>query len=256
VVIGGGLLGLEAAWGLARRGMAVTVLHLMPTLMERQLDDAAGAMLERDLVRRGLAVMTPAQTEAILGEHHVEAVQLADGRILPADLVVLAIGVRPEIALARDAGLKVGRGVMVFDDMRTSDPAILAVGECAEHRGQAHGLVAPLWEQARVAAATLAGEAAAYAPPAFATSLKITGIDLYSAGVLAAADTDDEEVVLRDEARGHYRKLVLRQGRLIGAVLYGDVGEGPWFLRLIESGEPIGGRRHALVFGQALAEAA
>src|SRR5215210_2853549 len=164
VVIGGGLLGLEAAWGLQRRGMAVSVIHLMRTLVERQLDEAAGLMLQRDLDRRGLAFFTNSQTEEIFGAERVEGVRLADEREIPADLVVLAIGVRPNIDLARQAGLEVNRGVVVDDAMRTSDQSIAAVGECAEHRGQIFGLVAPLWKQAEACAAWLAGEpAAAYA---------------------------------------------------------------------------------------------
>ena len=158
VVIGGGLLGLEAAWGLKQRGMSVALVHLMPTLMERQLDAAAGQLLQRDLDRRGIAFFTDGQTEEILGVERAEGVQLADGRSIPADLVVLAIGIRPNIDLARAAGLEVNRGIVVFDDMRTSDPEIFAVGECVEHRGQVFGLVAPLWEQAKVCAARLAGD--------------------------------------------------------------------------------------------------
>ncbi len=180
VVIGGGLLGLEAAWGLKQQGMSVALVHLMPTLMERQLDAAAGQLLQRDLDRRGIAFFTNGQTEEILGTDHAEGVQLADGRTIPADLVVLAIGIRPNIDLARAAGLEVNRGVKVFDDMRTSDPDIFAVGECVEHRGQVFGLVAPLWDQAKVCAAQLAGdEAAVFAPRALLTSLKITGVDVF-----------------------------------------------------------------------------
>ena len=158
VVIGGGLLGLEAAWGLKQRGMSVALVHLMPTLMERQLDAAAGQLLQRDLDRRGIAFFTNGQTEEITGTERAEGVQLADGRFIPADLVVLAIGIRPNIDLARAAGLEVNRGIVVFDDMRTSDPDIFAVGECVEHRGQVFGLVAPIWDQAKVCAARLAGD--------------------------------------------------------------------------------------------------
>jgi nitrite reductase (NADH) large subunit len=252
VVIGGGLLGLEAAWGLKKRGMNVALVHLMPTLMERQLDAAAGQLLQRDLDRRGIAFFTNGQTEQILGEDHAEGVRLADGREIPADLVVLAIGIRPNIELARKAGLEVNRGIVVTDDMRTSDPGVFAVGECVEHRGQVFGLVAPLWDQAKVCAARLAGDRnALFESKALATSLKITGIDVYSAGALMAADESDDEVTLRDDGRGTYRKIVVRGNKLVGAVLYGDVADGPWFLKLMQSGEDISAMRELLVFGQA-----
>src|SRR5262249_18152548 len=176
VVIGGGLLGLEAAWGLKRRGMAVTLVHLMPTLMERQLDVAAGELLRRDLEARGIALFTNAQTEEIVGDDRAEAVVLADGRRLPADFFVLAAGIRPNIELARAADLDVNHGIVVGDDMATSDSDIYAVGECIEHNGQVFGLVAPIWDQARVCGARLAGEDAVYVPPPVFTSLKITGI--------------------------------------------------------------------------------
>jgi nitrite reductase (NADH) large subunit len=185
VVIGGGLLGLEAAWGLRRRGMSVAVVHLMPTLMERQLDIAAAELLRRDLDRRGIAFLVNCQTEEILGTERAEGVLLADGRRIPADLVVLAVGIRPNIDLARSAMLDVNRGILVGDDMRTSDPDIYAVGECIEHNGQVFGLVAPIWQQAQVCGARLAGDDnAVYFPPPVFTSLKITGIDVFSAGAL------------------------------------------------------------------------
>jgi nitrite reductase (NADH) large subunit len=256
VVIGGGLLGLEAAWGLKQRGMSVALVHLMPTLMERQLDAAAGQLLQRDLDRRGIAFFTNGQTEEILGQDRAEGVQLADGRCIPADLVVLAIGIRPNIDLAKAAGLDIGRGITVFDDMRTSDPDIFAVGECVEHRGQVFGLVAPLWDQARVCAARLAGdESAVFASRALSTSLKITGVDVFSAGALTAADADDDEITLRDDARGLYKKIVLREGKLVGAVLYGDVADGPWYLRLMNDKSDVSALRERLVFGRAYAEA-
>jgi nitrite reductase (NADH) large subunit len=254
-VIGGGLLGLEAAWGLKQRGMSVALVHLMPTLMERQLDAAAGQLLQRDLDRRGIAFFTEGETEAILGTERAEGVQLADGRMVPADLVVLAIGIRPNIDLARAAGLKVNRGIVVFDDMRTSDPDIFSVGECVEHRGQVFGLVAPLWDQAKVCAARLAGhETVAFASSALSTSLKITGIDVFSAGELMAADENDDEITLRDESRGVYKKVVLRDSKLVGAVLYGDVADGSWYLQLIRDKSDVGALREQLVFGRAFAE--
>jgi nitrite reductase (NADH) large subunit len=257
VVIGGGLLGLEAAWGLKQRGMSVALVHLMPTLMERQLDAAAGQLLQRDLDRRGIAFFTDGQTEEIDGTERAEGVRLADGRYIPADLVVLAIGIRPNIDLARAAGLEVNRGLVVTDDMRTSDPDIFAVGECVEHRGQVFGLVAPLWDQAKVCAARIAAdESALFAPQALSTSLKITGIDVFSAGSLMAADEADDEITLRDDSRGIYKKIVLRDGKLVGAVLYGDVADGQWYLQMMRGGEDVSALRERLVFGRAFVEAA
>jgi nitrite reductase (NADH) large subunit len=255
VVIGGGLLGLEAAWGLKRRGMAVAVVHLMPTLMERQLDVPAGQLLQRDLDKRGIAFYTDGQTEEILGAERAVGVRLADGREVAAELVVLAIGIRPNIELACQADLEVNRGIVVGDDMRTSDRAIFAVGECVEHRGQTFGLVAPLWEQAKVCAAQLAGDpAAVFAAPTLFTSLKITGIDVFSAGALCAADEADDEITFHDAKRGIYKKLVLRDDQIVGAVLYGDVVDGHWYLRLMRGQTDIGAMRDRLVFGRAFAE--
>jgi nitrite reductase (NADH) large subunit len=255
VVIGGGLLGLEAAWGLKRRGMAVALVHLMPTLMERQLDVAAGELLRRDLAARGIAFFTNSQTEEIVGNDRAEAVVLADGRRIPADFVVLAVGIRPNIDLARDADLDVNRGILVGDDMATSDPDIHAVGECIEHNGQVFGLIAPLWDQAKVCGARLAGDAdAVYVPPPVFTSLKITGIDVFSAGRLAAADAADEEITLHDEKRGLYKKLILREDRIVGSVLYGSVGDGPWYVELMRARADVSLIRDQIVFGRAFAE--
>jgi nitrite reductase (NADH) large subunit len=257
VVVGGGLLGLEAAVGLMKRGMTVTVLHLVPTLMERQLDEAAGLLLQRDLERTGLTILTRAQTEAIVGDNHVRAVLLADGREIPADLVVFAVGVKPNIDLARKAGIDVNRGITVDDFMRTSDHDIFAVGECVEHRGLTFGLVGPLWEQARTCAEVLCGGTPApYVAVAPHTSLKVTGVDVFSAGVLKARDDGDEEITLRDAAAGCYKKLVVRGGRLLGAILYGEIADGPWFAELINSGRDIAPIRDSLIFGHALAAAA
>ncbi len=255
VVIGGGLLGLEAAWGLKQRGMSVALVHLMPTLMERQLDAAAGQLLQRDLDRRGIAFFTDGQTEEITGTERAEGVQLADGRFIPADLVVLAIGIRPNIDLARAANLEVNRGIVVTDDMRTSDPDIFAVGECVEHRGAVFGLVAPIWEQAKVCASRLAGQDhAMFSSKALATSLKITGVDVFSAGALMAESENDDEITLRDDNRGLYKKIVLRDGKLVGAVLYGDVADGQWYLGLMRDKTDISEMRDKLVFGRAFAE--
>ena len=255
VVIGGGLLGLEAAWGLKRRGMSVSLVHLMPTLMERQLDVAAGTLLHRDLEARGIAFFTNSQTEEILGTERAEAVVLADGRIIPADLVVLAVGIRPDIDLARTAKLDVNRGILVGDDMATSDPDIYAVGECIEHNGQVFGLVAPIWDQAKVCGARLAGDAGAvYVPSPVFTSLKITGVDVFSAGVLAAADAGDEELTLHDAKRGLYKKVILREDRVVGSVLYGSVADGPWYVQLMRDKVDVSSFRDQIVFGRAFAE--
>ncbi len=255
VVIGGGLLGLEAAWGLKRRGMSVAVVHLMPTLMERQLDVAAGQLLQRDLDMRGIAFFTNGQTEQILGADKAEGVRLADGREVPADLVVLAIGIRPQTDLARKAGVTVNRGIVVGDDLKTSDPHIYAVGECVEHNGQVFGLVAPLWEQAKVCAARLAGDGqAAYATPPLYTRLKITGIEVFSAGALAAADDADDEITFHDAKRGIYKKLVLRADKVVGAVLYGDVVDSGWYVRLLREATDIKALRDRLIFGEAFAD--
>ncbi|MCA1952832.1 MAG: nitrite reductase large subunit NirB [Hyphomicrobiales bacterium] len=250
VVIGGGLLGLEAAAGLQAQGMTVTVLHLMPHLMERQLDPAAGYLLQRELERRGIAVRCQANTQAIEGEGRVSGVRLDDGTLIPADLVVMAVGIRPNAGLAREAGLAVNRGIVVGPDMRSSDPSIFALGECAEAEGQVFGLVAPLYEMANVVAARLSGdETAVFKPAVTATKLKVTGIDLYSAGDFAEAK-DREEIVLRDPTAGLYRRLVLRDNRVIGAVMYGDTSDGAWFFDLIRRGTDISGMRQTLIFGQ------
>jgi len=257
VVIGGGLLGLEAAWGLKRRGMTVALVHLMPSLMERQLDLAAGELLRRDLEARGIVFFTNSQTEEIVGADRAEAVLLADGRRIAADFVVLAVGIRPNVDLARAAGLDVNRGVLVGDDMATSDPDIYAVGECIEHNGQVFGLVAPIWDQAKVCGARLAGdESAVYVPPPAFTSLKITGIDVFSAGQLAAADPADEEITLHDEKRGLYKKVILRDDRVVGSVLYGSVADDPWYVELMREQTNVSNIRDQIVFGRAFAEQA
>jgi len=257
VVIGGGLLGLEAAWGLKRRGMSVAVVHLMATLMERQLDAPAGELLQRDLDARGIAFFTNGLTEEILGTERAEGVRLADGRVIPADLVVLAIGIRPNVELARNASLDVNRGILVGDDMRTSDPDIFAVGECIEHNGQVFGLVAPIFEQAKVCGAVLAGDnAAVYVPPPVFTSLKITGIDVFSGGALAAADEGDHEITLHDAKGGVYRKVILRNDRVVGSVLYGNVADGPWYVELMRDKVDAAAFRDQLVFGRRFAEQA
>jgi nitrite reductase (NADH) large subunit len=251
VVIGGGLLGLEAAAGLAARDMDVTVVHLMPTLMERQLDPAAGYMLQRELESRGINIITKAQTKAILGERRAEGVELADGRIVPASLVVMAAGIRPNAWIAQEAGLATKRGILVDDGMRTSDPDIFALGECAEVGGHVYGLVAPLYEMARVAAAHLTGDATArFVHNDTPTKLKVTGIDLFSLGDFADGE-DRHEIVLRDAAAGVYKRLVLKDNRIIGTVLYGETADGAWFNDLKKRAVDISEMRDTLIFGQA-----
>ena len=250
VVIGGGLLGLEAAAGLALRGMDVTVIHLMGHLMERQLDPAAGYLLQKDLEARGIKVHCKGSTAAILGRDKVEGVLLEDNTGYEADLVCMAVGIRPETRLANDAHLEVARGIVVDDQLRTSDPDILAVGECVEHDSQLFGLVAPLYDQAKVAAATLLGQDAAFRPVQTATKLKVTGVDLFSAGDFTDAE-DREDIVFRDPARGVYKRLVIENDRLIGAVMYGDTADGSWFFGLIKDGTDISDMRDTLIFGPA-----
>jgi nitrite reductase (NADH) large subunit len=223
VVIGGGLLGLEAARGLLAQGMDVTVVHLVDRLMERQLDHGAGGLLRGEVERMGMRVLLPASTERIEGDGRVERVVLADGTVVPADVVVLTAGIRPNVELARAAGLAVGRGVQVDDHMAASAPGVYAVGECAEHRGIAYGLVAPLYEQAEVLARQLAGDASAlFAARATGTQLKVAGVDLYAGG-RTVAEPGDEEVLLRDDGNGIYKKLVLRDESVVGAALVGDL---------------------------------
>jgi nitrite reductase (NADH) large subunit len=252
VVIGGGLLGLEAAAGLSDQGMDVTVIHIMPTLMERQLDAAAGHLLKTAVEARGIKVLNGANTKAILGEGKVEGVELADGTVIPASVVVMAVGIRPNVALAKEAGLTINRGIVVGDQMQTSDSDIFALGECAEHNNMVYGLVAPLYEMANVLAKTLAAEASAYRGSVTATKLKVTGIKLYSAGDFAEAK-DREEIVLRDASRGIYKRLIIKENRIIGVVMYGDTEDGPWFFDKIKKSEDISADREMLIFGQSYA---
>ncbi|RIY00035.1 NAD(P)/FAD-dependent oxidoreductase [Aureimonas flava] len=250
VVIGGGLLGLEAAAGLRAQGLEVTVLHLMPTLMERQLDPAAGFLLQRALEGRGIEVICNANTEEVLGTGKVEGVRLKDGRVIPASLVVMAVGIRPSLGLAREAGLACGRGVHVNDQLLTSDPAVSALGECVELDGRVYGLVAPLYQMAEVAARRLAGQPAeGFRHADTPTKLKVTGINLYSVGDFADAP-DREEIVLRDASAGVYKRLVLQDNRILGAVLYGETADGGWFADLMKKGTDIAEMRDTLIFGQ------
>ena len=249
VVIGGGLLGLEAAYGLARGGADVTLLHLVDRLMERQLDHDGAGLLAAAMAARGIDVRLCAETKGFRGEGHVEAVELTDGTEIPAALVVIAIGVRPNVELARAAGLAVGRGILVDDGLATDDPAIFAIGECAEHRGLAYGLVEPAYEQARVLAARLAGRESAYQGSLLSTNLKVSGVGVFSAGEFEAGE-GAETVLLRDPAAGIYRKFVLRDGRLAGCVLVGDTQGALFYLGLIRSGQDISAIRADLPFGE------
>ena len=256
VVIGGGLLGLEAAYGLARRGMDATVVHLADILMERQLDNASGFLLQEALKARGVECVLGANSEEIIGENgHVTGLRLKDGRILECDLIVMAVGIRPNAALAKQAGLEVNRGIVVTDQMRTVDPSIYAVGECIEHRGVVYGLVAPIWDMCRTIGGTLTGdESAAFAGAILSTRLKVSGVDVFSAGKFSGGD-GCEDLVFRDAGRGVYKRVVLESGRVAGAVLFGDVADGAWYFDLMKSGKDVEDIRESLVFGQAMTEA-
>jgi nitrite reductase (NADH) large subunit len=254
VVIGGGLLGIEAACGLARQGLPVALVHRMDRLMERQLDAEGASLLAKAIAAKGVSVLLAAETKAAHGTSTIESLELADGRRLPCGLLVMAVGVQPAAGLAASAGITVGRGIVVDDHMRTSHAGIYAVGECAEHRGQCYGLVDPCYDQARVAAAAIAGEADAYPGAVPATNLKVSGVPVFSAGDFEGADA--ECILVRDAGASSYRKLVLREGCLAGAVLVGDTADAPWYTDLIRSGASIAAFRETLAFGRAFAEAA
>ena len=256
VVIGGGLLGLEAACGLQARGMAVTVVHLAALLMENQLDALASEKLIASLKGRGIRVITGARTQSIDGGARIESLTLADGRVIRADLAVIATGIRPNIALAQAAGLDCGRGIRVNDRLQTSAADVFALGECAEHRETVYGLVAPLYEQAEVCARYLSGDQAArYRGSLTASGLKVTGIDLYSAGQFLE-DERCQVITLRDDAQGIYRKLIIRANALVGALLYGDISGALWYQELIRSGADIAPYKDFLMFGPDYAPAA
>ena len=258
VVIGGGLLGLEAAYGLAKAGAPVTLIHLMDRLMERQLDVPAAALLKALVEPKGIEVQLDANTAQIVGESRVEAVELTNGRRIEADAVIFAAGIRPNITLAKDAGIAVNRGVLVDDHLQTGAPDIFALGECAEHRGICYGLVEPAYEQARVLTQHLAGRTAAYSGSVVATNLKVSGVSVFSAGDFIGSDKT-EAIVLSDVRLGTYKKLVISDGRLTGAVLVGDVGDALWYFELIRGREPIARIRKDMMFGRSaeiLAEAA
>ncbi len=253
VVIGGGLLGLEAANGLKLRGMDVTVVHLPGWLMERQLDPVAGKMLQKSLEDRGLKFLLEQNTKAIVGDEHghVKAIQFASGIEIPTQLVVMAVGIRPNTALAEASGIHCNRGIVVNDTMQTFDPRIYAVGECVNHRGTVYGLVAPLFEMAKVCANHLANFGIGqYKGSVTSTKLKVTGIDLFSAGEFMGGE-GTEEIVLSDPIGGVYKRLIIKEDKLIGACLYGDTVDGSWYFRLLREGKSINEIRDSLMFGEA-----
>ena len=252
VVVGGGLLGLEAAHGLAKAGAAVTLVHLMDRLMERQLDAPAAELLKSLVERKGIEVLLNASTARLHGETDVEGVELADGRQLTADAVIFATGIRPNVALAKDAGIAVNRGIVVDDRLQTGAPDIFALGECAEHRGICYGLVEPAYEQARVLARHLAGGAVSYGGSVVATNLKVSGVSVFSAGDFIGA-ASSELIVFNDVRQGVYKKLVIAEGRLAGAVLVGDTCDALWYLELIRTRSPVAGIRRDMMFGRSLA---
>jgi nitrite reductase (NADH) large subunit len=253
IVIGGGLLGLEAANGLMKRGMTVSVVHVAPWLMERQLDDVAGKLLQQSLEQRGMRFLIGAQTQELVGndEGRVKAIRFKDGTELPADLVVMAVGIRPNTALAESMHLHVNKGIVVSDTLQTvTDPRIYAVGECAAHRGIAYGLVAPIFEQGKVLATHLAEFGIGrYSGSLTSTKLKVTGIDLFSAGNFMGG-TDTEEIVMSDPSGGVYKKLVIQGDKLVGACLYGDTVDGSWYFKLLRDGRSVADIRDRLMFGE------
>lgn len=255
VVIGAGLLGLEAAMGLSIRGMDVTVVHSNTVPLNRQLDAEAGELLKAELEERGLSFEMDAKTEAIVGEGgHVKAVKIADGRLIEADVVIMAIGIRPNYKLAQDAELHCERGIVVSDTLQTYDPTIYALGECIQHRGDTFGLVAPLYDQAKVLANHLSEHGVAqYATLPTATKLKVTGISLYSVGEFMG-DEHTESLIYRDKSQSIYKKIVLKDQKIIGAVMYGDTLDGPFFQELLDAGTDIQNIRPQLMFGRALCE--
>jgi nitrite reductase [NAD(P)H] large subunit len=254
VVVGGGLLGLEAAYGLAKAGARVTLIHLMDRLMERQLDAPAAQLLKSLIERKGIEILLNANTARLHGETRVEGVELSDGRRIDADAVIFSAGIRPNVALAKDAGIAVNRGIVVDDCLQTGAADIFALGECAEHRGICYGLVEPAYEQARVLARHLAGGAVNYAGSVVATNLKVSGVNVFSAGDFVGAE-GSEAIVLNHARGGTYKKLMIAQGRLTGAVLIGDVSDALWYLEMIRSRQGVARIRKDMMFGRSLASA-
>jgi len=249
VVVGGGLLGLEAAYGLAKAGAPVTLVHLMDRLMERQLDAPAAELLNSLVERKGIQILLNANTARIHGETRVERVELTDGRKLDADAVIFAAGIRPNISLAREAGIPVNRGVVVDDHLQTGVPDVFALGECAEHRGTCYGLVEPAYEQAGVLARHLAGAPAAYNGSVVSTNLKVSGVGVFSAGDFMGSE-GSEAIVLSDFRHGTYKKLVIAEGRLTGAVLVGETGDALWYLDMIRNRQSVAAIRSDMMFGR------
>ncbi|MBI4905853.1 MAG: NAD(P)/FAD-dependent oxidoreductase [Acidobacteria bacterium] len=249
VVIGGGLLGLEAARGLQLRGCDVTVVHLMDSLMERQLDPTGGAYLRRKIESLGIRVMLPKQTDALFGNGLVDGLRFASGEELEAELVVIAAGIRPNTELARRAGLAVGRGIVVNDHLETSDPDIFAVGECTEHNGQIFGLVAPLYEQGRVLAHAITGQRGkTFSGATPATKLKIMGVDIFSAGSIDDSEPGVESVKFEDPSQGVYKKVLLKNNRLHGVILVGDAEDEYTYTEWLRSGTDLTELRRQVLF--------
>lgn len=250
-VIGGGLLGLEAANGLLKRGVDVTVIHDTPCLMNRQLDSEAAHLLQKQLEANGMKFRMGAMTKEIvaLDDGHLSHIAFKNGEDLPTDLVIMAVGIRPNVALAKQIGLQVDKAILVNDTMQTFDPSIYAVGECVQHRGALFGLVAPLYEQAKVCATHLAEIGIGrYVQKATATTLKVSGVNLFSAGDFSGANA--ETIVLRDTSSSIYKRLFIKDNKLVGAVLFGDVQDGNWYFDLIKQQQDISDIRADLVFGQ------
>jgi len=253
VVVGGGLLGIEAAYGLAKAGAKVTLVHLMDRLMERQLDARAGSMLKRAVEAKGIEVLLETATSRFVGDGRIEAVEFKDGRVIATEMAVVAVGIKPNAEVAAASGLAVNRGIIVDDQLSTNESSVFAIGECAEHRGVCYGLVEPANEQANVLASRLAGRDVHYAGSVNATNLKVSGVHVFSAGdFLGAAGT--ESIVFCDRGLGTYKKLVVAAGRMVGAVLYGDTADAIWYLELIRTGVEIESKREDMIFGRALAE--
>jgi nitrite reductase (NADH) large subunit len=253
VVVGGGLLGLEAAYGLRECGASVTLVHIADRLMERQLDAPAAALLKRTIESKGIEVLLEASATRILGDERVSGIELADGRRLAAEGVVFAAGVAPNMELARDAGIETQKGIVVDDRMETNIEDVFALGECAQHRGVCYGLVEPAYEQARVLAGRLCGQSDTYTGSVVSANLKVSGVNVFSAGDFLGRG-GGETISWRDLGLGFYKKLVIENGRLCGAVLVGDASAALWYLELIRSRVDISQWRDALIFGRALCE--
>ena len=250
-VIGGGLLGLEAANGLLKRGVEVTVIHDVNCLMNRQLDTEAALMLQRELEARGMHFRMGAVTAEIVArdEGNLSHIRFKDGSTLETDLVIMAVGIRPNVALAKQAGLQVDKAIVVNDTLQTFDPRIYAVGECVQHRGSLFGLVAPLYEQGRVCATHLAELGVSrFVQKATATTLKVSGVSLFSAGDFSGANT--ESMVLRDPSSGIYKRVFMKDDKVVGAVLFGDTRDGNWYFDLIRGADDMSGHRDDLIFGK------